>query len=76
MCIENMLGLSAAFTMARDYRYTPEIITSLALNLVRADMSHPSALRYLPPAFTGIVNEARAWLREAQEIIGGAPRQS
>jgi hypothetical protein len=69
--IDNVLGLSCAFTYAREHHLPAEQVTNLALRLVRADMGHPAVARYLPPAFPGIVKEARQWLREAQEVITG-----
>ncbi len=69
--IDNMLGLSYAFTHLRAHKHPAAEITALALRLVRTDMGHPTALRYLPEAYHGIVSEAREWLREANEVIAG-----
>lgn len=69
--IDNMLGLSCAFTYLRQYKHPAAEITALALRLVRADMAQPSALRFMPEAYHTTVSEARAWLREAEEVITG-----
>jgi hypothetical protein len=69
--INNSLGLSCAFVYARKHHLPAEQVSDLALRLVRADMGHPTAARYMPSAFPGIVAEARQWLREAHEVITG-----
>ena len=69
MAIDNLLGLSCAFTYLREHKYPAADITALALRLVHTDMGRPTVLRFLPEAYHATVSEARAWLREAEEVI-------
>lgn len=69
--IDNLYGLSFTFRASRRLKEPAANITNAALNLVRADMSHPSALRFMSETYHSAVKDARKWLKEAQEVIEG-----